>query len=245
MKARPLSGIALALPLLLLACSDDSRGPDDSLPAPLDPDTPYLPRVSAGELSAAITNPLFPAPVGATWVFEADTDEGLERIEIEVLSETQDVWGTAARVVRDTEFLDGEMIEDTWDWFAQDEAGNVWYMGEDTAEYEDGEVVSREGAWEAGVDGALPGVIMLAGPEVGDEYRQEFFEGEAEDYGEVISLDESVTVPAGSWTGCLKTRDRSVLDPELDELKYYCPGVGTVLVEEGDVRVELLEVGGL
>jgi hypothetical protein len=245
MKATRLRRIALALPVLVLACSDDPGGQDDSLPAPLDLGQPYEPRIAAGELSADVTNALFPAPVGATWVFEADTPDGLERIEIEVEAETVDVWGATARVVRDTAFLDGEMVEDTWDWFAQDGAGNVWYMGEDTAEYEDGEVVSREGAWEAGVDGALPGVVMLGGPRLGDEYRQEFLEGEAEDYGEVLSLDESVTVPAGSWTGCLKTRDRSVIDPELDELKYYCPGVGTVLVEEGDVRVELLEYDGL
>jgi hypothetical protein len=230
----------------LAACGSDSSDPgDDGPPAPFDPDQPYAPRIAAAELSADVTNPLFPAPVGATWVFEAETDEGIERIEIEVEAETMDVWGTSARVVRDTEFLDGEMIEDTWDWFAQDEAGNVWYLGEDTQEYEDGEVVSTEGAWEAGVDGALPGVVMLGDPQVGDEYRQEFFEGEAEDYGEVVSLDETVAVEAGEWTGCVKTRDRSVLDPELDEFKYYCADVGTVLIEEGDVRVELIEYAGL
>ncbi len=235
-----LLGVTLGLALSSSACSD-SNDPGDSVPAPLGPAQPYEPRITADDLSAEVTNGLFPAPVGATWVFEAETDEGLERIEIEVEAETKDVWGTTARVVRDTEFLDGEMIEDTWDWFAQDGDGNVWYLGEDTQEYEDGEVVSTEGAWEAGVDGALPGVIMLGDPQVGDEYRQEFFEGEAEDFGEVISVDESVEVEAGSWTGCLKTRDRSVLDPELDEFKYYCDGVGTVLIEEGDVRVELIE----
>ena len=238
-----LHGIALALPLAVLACGDGTAG--EPSPAPLDLGQPYQPRVSPGELSPDITNPLFPAPVGATWVFEADTGEGRERIEIAVEAETRNVWGATARVVRDTEFLDGEMIEETWDWFAQDRAGHVWYLGEDTAEYEDGEVVSRAGAWESGVDGALPGVIMLADPQVGDEYRQEFFEGEAEDYGEVMALDANVEVPAGSWTGCLQTRDRSVLDSELDELKYYCPGVGTVLVEEGDVRVELVDYDGL
>lgn len=242
-RAHGSRGIALALPFALLACGDSARESDS--PAPLDGSRPYKPRVTSDELSPEITNPYFPAPVGATWVFEATTGEGVERIEVEVEAATRDVWGASARVVRDTEFLDGEMIEDTWDWFAQDEAGHVWYLGEDTAEYEDGEVVSREGAWESGVNGALPGVIMLADPQVGDEYRQEFFEGEAEDYGEVISLDESVAVPAGSWTDCLQTRDRSVLDPELDELKYYCRGVGTVLIEEGDIRVELVEYGGL
>jgi hypothetical protein len=239
-----LIGVATLGVALSPACTDSDPGPDpgDSLPAPFDPARPYEPRITAEELSADITNPLFPAPVGATWVYEAQTDEGLERIEIEVEAETKDVWGTTARVVRDTAFLDGEMIEDTWDWFAQDGDGNVWYMGEDTQEYENGTVVSNEGAWEAGVDGALPGIVMLGDPQVGDEYRQEFFEGEAEDWGQVVSIDESVDVEAGSWTGCVKTRDRSVLDPELDEFKYYCDGAGTVLVEEGDVRVELIEL---
>jgi hypothetical protein len=235
---------AVIAPLLALAAAcGSSSGGSDELPAPFDPGRPYQPRVTGSELSADIANPLFPAPVGASWVYEAETDEGVERIEIEVEAGTKEVWGTTARVVRDTAFLDGEIIEDTWDWFAEDAAGNVWYMGEDTQEYEGGEVVSTEGSWEAGLDGALPGVIMLAEPALGDAYRQEFLAGEAEDYGEVVSLDESVEVPAGSFTGCLKTRDRSVLDPEVDELKYYCAGVGLVLEEEGDVRVELLEYG--
>jgi hypothetical protein len=232
----------LGLALCLAACGSDSAGADpDAVPAPFDPARPYQPLVTAGDLSADITNPLFPAPVGASWVYQAETEEGLERIEIAVEAGTNDVWGAKARVVRDTAFLDGEVIEDTRDWFAEDAGGNVWYMGEDTQEYEDGEVVSTAGSWEAGVGGALPGVVMLADPKVGDEYRQEFFEGEAEDYGEVVALDQSVDVPAGSFTGCVKTRDRSVLEPDLDEFKYYCSGVGNVLVEEGDVRVELLE----
>ncbi|HKE14704.1 MAG TPA: hypothetical protein VKB80_07565 [Kofleriaceae bacterium] len=245
-----------------VACSDSGSGsgsdsgpgtePDagadasgGAIPAPFDPGQPYEPQVSADGLSAEITNAFFPAPVGATWAYEAQTDEGLDRIEVEVLDGTEDVWGAQVRTVRDTEFIDGEMIEDTRDWFAQDAAGNVWYMGEDTAEYEGGVVVSTEGSWTSGVDGALPGVQMLANPRVGDEYRQEFFEGEAEDYGEVVSLDESVDVPAGSWTGCVKTRDRSVIEPAADEFKYYCTGIGLVLEEEGGDRVELVEVGGL
>jgi hypothetical protein len=252
----PSATLALSLAALLCGCGDDDGGSDGSdagpdpdasqgVPAPFDPDQPYQPRITADQLSPDITNELFPAPVGASWVYQAETDEGVERIEVVVEAETKDVWGTTARVVRDTEFLDDEMTEDTWDWFAQDAAGNVWYLGEDTQEYEDGEVVSTEGSWETGQDGALPGVLMLAEPQVGDQYRQEYFEGEAEDYGEVISLDESVEVEAGSWTGCVKTRDRSVLDPEADEFKYYCPGVGTVLIEEGEVRVELIEYDGL
>jgi hypothetical protein len=148
-------------------------------------------------------------------------------------------------VVRDTVYLDGDMIEDTFDWYAQDGDGNVWYLGEDTREYENGVEVCDCGAWEAGVGGALPGVVMLGAPKVGAAYRQEYYEQEAEDYAEVISLDEAVSVPSDDYTGCMKTRDRSVLEPELDEFKFYCPGVGNVLVLEDDVRVELISVAGL
>lgn len=235
----------------LAACSEDSE-PIDPLPvsrslvpAPFNPELPYTPDVEARDLGATLDNPLFPAPVGARWVYSADTEEGLERIEVVVLPETRPVWGTTARVVRDTVRLDGDVVEDTWDWYAQDLAGNVWYLGEDTSEYEDGNIVCNCGAWEAGVSAALPGVIMLAQPAVGDVYRQEYLEGEAEDLAEVVSLDASVSVAAGSWTGCTKTRERSAVEPELDEFKYYCPGVGNVLVEEDDVRVELVEYSGL
>ena len=251
--------LSLALSLSASACGSDSgsgpgdgadAGPDGdgnagSVPAPFDPGQPYEPQVSADDLSPEITNAFFPAPVGATWVYEAETDEGQGRIEVAALAGTESVWGAEVRILRDTESIDGEVIEDTRDWFAQDAAGNVWYMGEDTAEYEGGEVVSTEGSWTSGVDGALPGVQMLGDPQIGDEYRQEFFEGEAEDYGEVVSLDESVEVPAGSWTGCVRTRDRSVIEPDVEEFKTYCDGVGLVLEEEGDARVELIEYTGL
>ncbi|HTE49398.1 MAG TPA: hypothetical protein VK698_00885 [Kofleriaceae bacterium] len=210
-------------------------------PAPFDPSTPYQPDVDPADLSADITNPLFPAPVGATWSYSAETPDGLETTEISVEPATVDVNGVAARELRDTVFLDGEIIEDTRDWFAQDGAGNVWYLGEDTAEYEGGVIVSTEGSWQWGVDDALPGVNMLGDPQIGDLYRQEYLAGEAEDYGEVVSLDEAVTVPAGSFTGCTVTRDRSAIEPAADELKYYCAGVGTVLTEEGDVRDELID----
>ncbi len=239
----------LALVMIgIVACG----GGDDPLPvsngrgpAPYDPDRPYMPMVTPGALSEDVSNALFPAPVGASWMYRATTDEGTERIEVRVLPETRPTWGATARVVRDTVFLNDQMIEDTWDWYAQDATGHVWYLGEDTTEFANGQPVCNCGAWEAGVDGALPGVVMLAAPQIGDVYRQEYFAGEAEDVAEVRSLTASVTVPAGSFTGCLETRDRSALDPELDELKYYCPGVGNVLVLEGDVRVELIEYAGL
>lgn len=224
--------------LLVLAPScggDDGNGTE----------VPWEVDVTAADLSTEVDNELFPLPVGATWRYEAETDEGLEVVSVEVLPETKDVWGTIATVVRDTATVDGELAEDTWDWFAQDDDGNVWYLGEDTCEYEGDVCVDTGGAWEAGVDGALPGIIMLANPEVGDAYHQEFYEGEAEDEAEIVELDVSVTVESGSYAGCVKTKDTTRLEAGLVEYKTYCPGIGVVLEEEEDTRVELIEYSGL
>ena len=244
---RPCLVLLLSLATCAIAACGSSGGGGEPLPvsnglgpAPFDPGQTYSPNVSAADLSTTIDNALFPAPIGATWVYEGMTDEGFERIEVTVESADKPVWGTTAVVIRDTVYLDGEMIEDTWDWFAQDRVGHVWYLGEETYEYENGTIVCDCGAWEAGVDGALPGVNMLASPKVGDVYRSEFYAGEAEDLAEVISVGEAVSVEAGSWSGCLKTRDRSAIELDADEFKYYCPGVGNVLIEEGPYRIELV-----
>jgi len=241
---------SLSCPLAGAGCGgSDSSDPlptsDGQGPAPFDPGQTYAPDVDAATLTAEITNPLYPAPLGARWVYESQTDEGLERAEVTVMSDPYAVWGTSARVVKDTVLLDGTLAEDTLDWYGQDPDGNVWYLGEDTAEYANGVVTTREGSWESGVAGALPGIIMLGTPDLGHVYRQEYLAGEAEDLAQIVSTSESVTVPAGSFTGCTKTRERSAIDLEVDELKYYCPGVGIVLEEEGDTRVELIESSGL
>ena len=146
--------------------------------------------------------------------------------------------------MHDVASVNGEVIEDTYDWFAQDTTGAVWYLGEDTKELSGGEVVSTLGSWEAGVDGAQPGVIIPGAPAVGTTYRQEYYAGVAEDMGEILETDASATVPNGSYTGCLRTRDFTPLDSKLDENKYYCPGVGVVLVVDmvTGQREELISV---
>lgn len=229
-----------SLAVAAAACGDDEPA------GPAAPDV-LLPDVSAASFVAGVVHPFFPLPPGATWAYESQTDEGLVRIDVEVLADTRDINGVEAMRVRDTETLDGVLVEDTEDWFAQDSAGNVWYLGEDTCEFADGECVSTAGSWEWGREGALPGFIMRATPTVdGQPYYQEFFEGEAEDVGEVVAVGESVTVAAGSFTACIRTHDTSTLDPELDELKTYCPGVGVVRIEEpGGVVEELVSTSGL
>ncbi|MGH8822952.1 MAG: hypothetical protein ACRDVN_00540 [Jiangellaceae bacterium] len=207
----------------------------------------YSPSIDPAGFTTAVDNLYFPLPPGARWVYEGRVEDGLERTVVEVTGETRDVMGVTCVVVRDTVTLDGEVIEDTFDWFAQAADGAVWYFGEETYEYEDGEIVSTEGAWEAGVDGAQAGIVMPAEPRVGDSYRQEYYEGEAEDAAEVLSLTESATVPVGTYADVLMTEEVNPLEPDVVEHKYYARGVGpilTVQVQGGSDREELVEAPG-
>ena len=154
------------------------------------------------------------------------------------------VLGVTTTFVWDRVWLNNELIEETYDWFAQDKDGNVWYFGEDSKEYENGKVASTYGSWEAGIDGAKPGIMMEANPKVGDSYEQEYYEGEAEDMGDVIALAETVTVPYGTFENCLKTRDCSKIENNLNEYKYYSSEIGGVVLEVGvssGDRVELID----
>jgi len=140
--------------------------------------------------------------------------------------------GVEATVVRDTASLDGVLIEDTYDWYAQDTAGNVWYFGEQVQNFERGKLSNTDGSWEAGVDGALPGIVMPAHPKTGDAYRQEYYRGQAEDMAKIIATGEHVTVPAGTYADAVVTREWSPLEPEVIERKSYAPGFGVVLEDD-------------
>ena len=190
-----------------------------------------------------ITNPYLPLTPGSTWTYSATSEDGEETITVTVLEETRLIQGVEATVVHDVVTdEDGGVLEDTYDWFAQDEAGNVWYLGETTTEY-DGKEVSTEGSWEAGNDGAEAGLAMPAEPRVGDGYRQEFYAGVAEDRAEVLDLETSLTLTYGVFDDLLKTEESSPLEPEVVEHKYYARGTGLVLertVAGGDDVVELV-----
>ncbi len=205
----------------------------------------YAPTIDPDDFSPDIDNPLLPLTVGARWRYEGtDGDDADEVVEITVLDETRTVMGVTARVVRDRVTIDGSLVEDTFDWFAQDREGNVWYFGEEVKDYVDGRVVSVAGSWEAGVGGALPGIVMPARPEVGDAYRQEFLTGEAEDMFEVRAVDRTIETPYGSFDGAVVTGDWSPLEPEVVEEKYYVPGIGKVAefkVAGGSGEVLLVE----
>lgn len=241
-----LPGLVLAAAVLTgVAGCGDSDGGGDAEPV-IDPGDggDYAPDIDPADFVETIDNPYLPLMPGTRWVYEGIEDGETERVEVEVTNDRRDVMGISAVVVRDTVYEEGELIEDTYDWFAQDGDGNVWYLGEDSREYEDGEPVSTEGSWEAGVDGALPGIVMLADPAVGDAYRQEYYEGEAEDLGEVHEVGVSQTVPAGTYDDLVVIREWNPLEPDVVEDKYHAAGLGVVLevkVQGGDGLVELIE----
>ena len=204
----------------------------------------YDPDLDPANFVTGVDNLYFPLPVGARWVYDGNDDGEQEHIEVTVTDERKEVLGIPVVVVRDTVEIDGELAEDTRDWYAQDRDGNVWYLGEETAEYEDGDVATTEGSWEAGVDGALAGIVMPADPEVGRAYRQEFYEGEAEDMGEILQVGGTASVAAGEFDNLVVTRDWNPLDPDVVEEKSYAEGIGVVLeekVEGGEGRIELTE----
>jgi len=219
--------------------SSASRGgrdlPQGSEPVKLDP----------ADFSTNIDNPYWPMASGDKWVYrEIEPGEPELRVEVTVTDRTKQIAnGVEARVVHDVVTEDGEPIEITDDWYAQDKAGNIWYLGEDTAEYENGKITTRAGSFEAGVDGAQAGIIMPADPRDGMAYRQEYYKGEAEDRAEVLSTDEQVEVPFGYFKGALMTKDLVPLEPKVSEYKIYAKGVGPVLTVKtsgGSGREELV-----
>jgi hypothetical protein len=178
--------------------------------------------------STNINNRYFPLLPGTTFIYEA-TQGPREHDEFAVTQDTKEVLGVDCVVVHDTASINGQVVEDTFDYFAQDKFGNVWYMGEDTKQLKNGTVVGTEGTWLAGVDGAMPGFVMEGQPAEGDAYRQENSPGVAEDNAQVVSLTGSVSVPFGSWQGnVLVTYEWSPLEPKVTEEKDYALDVGLV-----------------
>jgi hypothetical protein len=257
-RSRILSLVAVAV--VLTSCGTDAGAPagnggggsggggEPRASIPIPPlDGPYDWTIDPKSFVSTIDNPYFPLEPGTTLVYEGRSDGERQVVTIEVTRKTKEILGVTCVVVKDTVEVDGEVAEFTYDWYAQDVDGNVWYMGEDTKEYENGKISSTEGSWEAGVDGALPGVIMAADPTVGLAYTQEHYAGEAEDKARVIRVGDSVTVPFGSFHDVLVTEEWTPLEPRFLENKYYAPGVGVVfeeLVKGGHEVNRLVEVHG-
>ncbi len=206
--------------------------PQGSEPVTLDP----------ANFTTDITNPYWPMTPGSVWEYvETNTEGSREEVTVTVTTKTKKIAnGITARVIRDEARANGELTEATDDWYAQDQIGNIWYLGEATAEYQNGKVSKTAGSFEAGVDGAQPGIAMPANPVAGMSYRQEYLAGVAEDRGAVGSVGlEQVQVPFGFFDkNVLMTRDLVPLEPKVQELKFFAPGVGPVL------SVHLDGVGG-
>jgi hypothetical protein len=196
--------------------------PTEAEPAPRFED------LSPSDFVDTIDNPYFPKLPGTRWVYEGITADGLERTESEVLSETLEIEGIQATVVTNQDYLDGELTEDNLDYFAQDRDGNVWYLGENVDNYDARALHDHAGSWLAGDDGAIPGIVMLADPHIGQVYEQEHLLGCTRDKAEVLSVDERVSVPTGEYAEVLLTHDTSDTETDLDEHKFYAQGVGLV-----------------
>jgi hypothetical protein len=217
-----------------MEAAKSSTLPRGSEPFELDP----------AEFKSGIDNPYWPIAPGSHWVYrETDSEGAVARVDVTVTTKTKTIMGIDAAVVHDRVTEDRQIKEDTFDWYAQDQAGNLWYLGEDTKEYENGKVKTTEGSWEAGVDGALGGIIIPAEPKQGLKYREEYYAGYAEDGAEILSLNARAKVPYGTFDHVLQTRNFSPLEPNFIEEKFYARGVGPVLevaVSGGSDRAVLI-----
>jgi len=248
------AGVLVAMALLGAACSSSgsgqAHGTSTSATSPtrestshpiIDPGDGgrYHPRLRPADFVERIDNPYLPMPVGSRWVYLGRGDGRPERNIVTVTPRRRRILGIPAVVVHDVVMAGGDLTEDTYDWYAQDRRGNVWYLGEDTRELEHGRTTSTKGSWESGVDGAQPGLVMPAHPTVGQAYRQELRRGEAEDLGEVVATNVARRVGSTTYQGLVVTKEWSPLEPDVVEEKTYARGIGPVLdrtVRGGDDR---------
>ena len=186
-------------------------------------------RLDPADFTTRIDHPYWPMRPGTTWRYVETGGGESQRVTVTVTRRTRVIEGVRARVVHDVVRSGGEIVENTFDWYAQDSGGSLWYLGEFTREYEDGEVVSTEGSWEHGRDGAQAGVVLPARPRVACRWREEYLDGEAEDRAFVLSRRESLQTPTGFHRRVLHTANWTPLQPRLLENKLYARGVGPVL----------------
>jgi hypothetical protein len=227
--------VGASLGILVLAGSADSApqgAPIPALPAP-------------GDFVSRIDNMYFPLRPGTTFHFSGTQDGKARRVSVFVTHKTKMILGIRATVVLDQVLVGGRREEKTFDWYAQDRHGNVWYLGEDSSDFVKGKWVRSDGSWEAGVKGAKAGIVMKANPRVGDVYRQEYYAGHAEDMAKVLSRTKSVAVTYGSFEHALETSEWTPLERGVLEHKYYVKGVGnvrTIMVKGGSEEEHLVSI---
>jgi hypothetical protein len=204
------------------------------------------PVAGARSFRAVVDNPWFPLKPGTVLVYEGVKDGKPGRDVMAVTHRTKVIAGARCVVVHDRLYLRGRLAERTSDFYAQDRRGNVWYFGEATAELDvHGRVTSREGSWRAGLDGARAGIFMPAHPRVGQRFAQEHYPGHAEDRFAVVSLDARLTVPYGSFTHLLRTKEWTPLEPGVLDAKFYARGIGQVVEQTlrgGDEHFALVAI---
>jgi hypothetical protein len=199
----------------------------------------YQPHIDPTNFQSIVDNPYFPLVPGTILKYVETEGGETSEIEVTVTSETKIIMGVKCMVVHYVLTTKRGVKEDTYDWYAQDKDGTVWYFGELTKEFKRGGRVGTEGSWEAGVRGAQPGIIMPGDPHPSKPYRQEYMPGKAEDMAQIIATNEAVTVPAGTFTTCVKTRDWSMLESG-NEYKWYAKGVGVVRTQSSGGEVATL-----
>ena len=230
-KPRIVSASLLGL-LLLLAAGCGSSGSNSQtsgmqIVSGAGPNGPA--QVSANDFSATVDNAYYPLMPRTTYRYRGVKD-GKPTIDVYAVSnETKSIEGASCRAVKDNLYEAGKLEEQTTDWYTQDRQGNVWYFGEATRELNpQGKTTSTEGSWQAGVDGAEPGIFMPANPQPGQSYRQEYYKGHAEDQFKVLDRNSAVTVPAGAYGTALLTQETTPLEPGVIDHKYYVKGIGNV-----------------
>ena len=240
--------ISLTLGVLVIMAIDVSgcgSGGQNQTPTVSPTEEPYAPVIDPANFVMTVDNQYMPLIPGTTFIYDGESEKGNEHNEVNISTETKVILGVTCIVVKDKVMVDGVLEEQTLDWYAQDKQGNVWYFGEDSKEYENGAVVSTEGSWEAGLDGALPGIVMQSNPTIGETYRQEYYKGKAEDWATVLNLSASISIPFGSYNDMLMTNEWSALDtPPVYEHKYYAKGVGFIMTKylEGGFELKLTEI---
>jgi len=247
MKARKASPILMgaALALVVVAGCGAPSGGGEAKGRTEKAQKAYEPRIESADFTSRIDNKYFPLKPGTTFVYKGEFHGTAERDVMAVTHDTKRVMGVECLVASDRVTEGGELVEQTYDWYAQDKEGNVWYFGEDVTEYKNGKVTGHEGSWESGVDGARPGIAMKADPRVGQTYRQEYSKGVAEDKARVVSLNGSVEVPYGKYDRVLVTKEFTPLEPGVVERQYYVAGVGNIVeatVKGQPERIELANV---
>jgi hypothetical protein len=198
-----------------------------------------------GDFVETIDNPYFPLKPGTTFTYRGRQDGEPRVVTVFVTHKTKSIAGVSATVVLDQVLVGGKPEEKTFDWYAQDKRGNVWYLGEDSSDFVKGKWVRSDGSWETGAAGAKPGIVMEAHPQAGHVYRQEYSAGNAEDMAKVLGGGRTVTVPFGAFAGVLETSEWTPLEPGVIEHKYYVRGVGnigTVMVKGGSETEQLVSI---